>query len=95
MHVSDLTDGSFVSTRPLTALNVPMVASRAGVGTIRNPPPATRVMLVMLGVTTTLMLGTTTGVVDTGVDTTAGTTTAQVVPLATARGVMAAVATVC
>lgn len=49
----------------------------------------------MLGVTTRLLPGTTTGVVDTGVDTTAGTTVAQVVPPATARGVMAAVATVC
>lgn len=78
-------------TRRLTAPNVPMVASRAGAGTIRNPPPATRAMVATEEVTTTLP-GTTE--VDT-VGTIAGTAMLPVVPPATARGVMEVVAMVC
>jgi hypothetical protein len=95
MHVSDSTDGSFVLTKRLIAPSAPKVVSRAGVDTIRNPPLDTRAVPVTLGVTTMRLPGTITGAAGTGVDTIAGTTMPLVVPLATVRVVMAAVAMVC
>lgn len=95
MRCSDLTDGSFASTRHLTAPNAPKVASRAAVDTIPNHNLVTRVVQ-QVATLATIMAGTITVLVDTaGAITVVTTTMLRAGPLAMAQVVPAVMVSFC